>query len=318
MPRARAASEVVLRGQGNGALRRAQAIMVATIEYIEKTIESFRAAAEANRRTPGRRGNVVELSGDLGSDVLISADLHGHRKNFNAIKRLADLDANPRRHLILQEVCHGGPTYPKSGGCMSHGMLEDVAKLKARNPERVHFLLSNHELAELTDYPILKAKKMLNLLFRLGLQESYGAAADKVRESYCEFLRTCPLAVRLPGGVLVCHSLPEEVDRRGWDASVFDRPLEALDYKEHGDVFRLVWGRDYRPENAEAFAKLVGASVMIHGHEPCETGFAVPNGRQVILDCVGERGHVMLVPLDRPLGHAELVSRIVPLSTPSG
>jgi hypothetical protein len=56
--------------------------------------------------------------------------------------RLADLDRNPRRHLIMQEVCHGGPTYP-DGGCKSHRMLEDVARLKVRYPERFHFLLSN-------------------------------------------------------------------------------------------------------------------------------------------------------------------------------
>ena len=171
------------------------------------------------------------LTAETADDVMITADLHGHRKNFNSIKKIADLERNPRRHLILQEVCHGGPTYPTNGGCMSHSMLEDVAKLKAQFPERVHFLLSNHELAELTDYPIIKSKKMLNLMFRLGLQEMYGPAAEKVREAYTAFIRSCPLAVRLPGGVFICHSLPEKCDSQGFDRDILHarwRPPNCL------------------------------------------------------------------------------------------
>jgi hypothetical protein len=196
---------------------------------------------------------------------------------------------------------------------MSHALLEDVAKLKARYPAQVHFLLSNHELAELTDYPILKSNKMLNLMFRLGMQEMYGGATDKVRAAYVEFIRTCPLAIRLPKGVFISHSLPEEVDRRAFDVSIFERPLDATDYQEHGDVFRLVWGRDYRQANAEAFAKLVGADVLIHGHDPCPTGFRVPNEKQIILDCCGEKAAYALLPVDQALTQGQIVERIRPL-----
>lgn len=284
--------------------------MVATFDYIEGVISNFRRAAQANENTPSRLGNVVVLTPEVADDVMITADLHGHRRNFNSIRKIADLERNRRRHLILQEVCHGGPTYPGNGGCMSHGMLEDVSKLKANYPDRVHFLLSNHELAELTDYPILKAKKMLNLMFRLGLQEMYGAASEKVREAYNEFIRTCPLAVRLPGGVFVCHSLPERSDSRTFDRTIFDRPLEAPDLLEHGDVFDLVWGRDYRIENARAFARLVAANVLVHGHEPCPEGYSVPNEMQIILDCCGEPGCYLTVPMNETFNHAQLVARI--------
>ncbi len=288
--------------------------MVASIEYIEGVIATYQRAARANAETPAREGNVVNLSAEVGDDVLITADLHGNRRNFNAIKRIADLEHHPRRHLVLQEVCHGGPTYPTNNGDMSHGMLEDVAKLKATYPDRVHFLLSNHELAELTDYPILKAKKMLNLMFRLGLQEMYGPATEKVRDAYTAFLRSCPLAVRLPGGVFICHSLPEQVDTRGFDASIFKRPLDSIDLKEQGDVFRMVWGRDYRPDNAKAFAKKVNATTLVHGHEPCPAGFSVPNDLQIIIDCCGENATCLLVPLDRAYTHDELVKRIQKLA----
>src|SRR5690606_12117644 len=186
--------------------------MLSTIEHSENVIATYQAAAEANRKTPDRVGNVVGITAELADEVMITADLHGNRRNFTAIRRVAALDQHPRRHLVLQEVCHGGPTYPGNGGCMSHTMLEDVAQLKAQYPHQVHFLMSNHELAELTDYPILKQKKMLNLLFRLGMQEAYGPALEKVREAALPFLRSCPLAVRLPGGVVVCHSAPAHFD----------------------------------------------------------------------------------------------------------
>jgi hypothetical protein len=284
--------------------------MVAAIQYIESVIAAYRAAAEANRNTETRQGNVIVLDADSAEDVMVTADLHGHRRNFTLIQRIADLENHPRRHLIMQEVCHGGPTYSTNGGCMSHTMLEDVAKLKTRFPQRFHFLMSNHEWAEVMDYPILKAKKMLNLMFRMGMQEAYGAATEKVREAYMEFLRSCPLGVRLPGGVFVCHSAPENADALGFDSSLFNRPLDPIDWQEHGDLFRMLWGRDYRPENARAFAKTIDAKVLIHGHDPCPDGSRVPNETQIILDCCADKASYVILPTNVELTHRDIVEKI--------
>jgi hypothetical protein len=284
--------------------------MPASLQYIEDLLATFDRATQANWATPGREGNVIVLSPDLAEDVLVSADLHGHRRNYNLIQRAADLPGHPRRHLVMQEVCHGGPTYPTSGGCLSHTMLEDVARLKVRYPERLHFILSNHEWAEVTEYPILKNKRMLNLLFRFGLNEAYGPAADRVRKAYTEFLRSCPLAVRLPQGVLICHTAPENTDRNPFDATLLSRPLDPADWKEHSDLYWLLWGRDYRPENAREFASQVRAQVLVHGHEPCPEGFSVPNDVQVILDCSGDKACVALLPVEGPLTQADVVRNI--------
>lgn len=289
--------------------------MIATLEFIDGVIASYHRAAEANRNTPTRKGNVVYLDAECGDDVMITADLHGHRKNFNAIRRIADLANHPRRHLVLQEVCHGGPTYPTNGGCMSHSMLEDVARLKNNFPDRVHFLLSNHEAAEVIDYPILKAKKMLNLLFRMGLQEVYGPACEKVRQAAVQFIQSCPVAIRLPGDVWLTHSAPERCQLEGFDRGVLERPLEYDDFQEHSDLFRMLWGRDHRTENAQAFADALGAKVLIHGHEPCCEGSAVPNSLQIILDCCHDKGRYVIVPLDRGYTQQEIVGRIQALST---
>src|SRR5687768_12437452 len=168
--------------------------MPASAETIERVISCYRQAAERNRATPARQGNVIVLDAAAADEVMVTADLHGNRLNFQKLLQLADLANFPRRHLVMQEVCHGGPTYP-GGGCMSHLMLEDVARLKTEFPATFHFLMSNHELAELTDFPITKSRRVLNLMFRGGMQEMYGESADAVREACIEFLASLPLAI---------------------------------------------------------------------------------------------------------------------------
>jgi hypothetical protein len=288
--------------------------MVVPIAQIQQVVDTFLAAADANRATPAREGNVIVLRPESAEDVMITADLHGHRRNFQLILRAADLDGHPGRHLVLQEVCHGGPTYP-GGGCMSHGLLEEVAKLKVKYPDRVHFLLSNHELAELTEYPIVKGKKMLNVLFRQGLAEMYGAASEKVREAFGEFIGSCPLAVRIEQGAFVCHSAPEEVDKRAFDSTVFQRPLGPADFGDRGAAFALVWGRDFRPENAEAFARLVKANVLIHGHEPAPEGVHAPNARQVILDCTGDPACYALLEVGKSWTQVQVLEQVKTLQS---
>lgn len=282
--------------------------MAASPTTIEATIATFQQAALLSRQAPARCGNIVSLSAEHGSEVMVTADLHGDRRNFNRILKLADLKNCPRRHLVMQEVCHGGPMYPGGHGCLSHLMLEDVARLKIEFPERFHFILSNHELAELTDFPIVKGKRMLNLLFRCGLQEMYGEAADEVRNAALEFLGSLPLAVRLSGGVFISHSVPEMSGE--FDHQIFDRPLTDADRAEGGGAFRLVWGRDYSPANAQEFAKAVGAQVLITGHEPCRDGFQVPNDRQIVLDCCGPQACYVILPIDESLCHGDVVKQI--------
>lgn len=285
--------------------------MAASSDHIDAVLKTCAQAAAANRHTPSRQGNLVYLDADDGDDVLVSADLHGNRLNFKRILQIADLAGNPRRHLVMQEVCHGGPVYPGDAGCMSHLLLEDVAALKCEFPDRFHFLLSNHELAELGDFPICKSKRMLNLQFRAGIVELYGqAAAEKIRGAYMQFISSCPLAIRLSGGTFISHTLPDRCDANGFNLSVFERPLTPADWQPGSDVFRFMWGRDYRAANAAAFAKIVNAQLLIHGHEPCANGVSAPNPQQIILDCCSGRAAYALLPISQRITQAEALSRV--------
>jgi hypothetical protein len=138
----------------------------------------------------------------------------------------------------------------------------------------------------------------------------YGPAVAVICEAYRQFLQTCPLAVRLPQGVFISHSIPAEVDAGRFDPSVFTRRLADDDYGDCRDVFQLVWGRDYRSQNARAFAELVGAKVLINGHEPCPEGFLAPNDVQIILDCAGQKAAYVILPVGAELSHEEIVERV--------
>jgi hypothetical protein len=115
---------------------------------------------------------------------------------------------------------------------------------------------------------------------------------------------------RLPGNLLVSHSLPERLEQEAFDQTILGRALELADYSERGAVFSMLWGRDYRSENADIFARLVGANVLIHGHDPCPEGYKVPNGRQIILDCSSSPATYLLLPTTETLTHGQIVDRI--------
>jgi len=278
----------------------------------DEVIAVYEQAAEILRSSPLRHGSTFRIGPDDADDVLVSADLHGNRGNFNAVVELADLASHPRRHLVLQEVCHGGPSYA-DGGCKSHQLLEAATRLVVEYPGRVHYLLSNHELAEVTDYPIMKARRMLNVVFRMGLANAFGRDADRVRQAATAFLRETPLGIAVGSDVFISHSLPERLDRESFDAEVFDRAMRPSDLMEGGPAFRVVWGRDFRPENAAAFAELVGARVLLHGHEPCEAGYQAPNDTQVILDCCSKAAYCAIIPTRGPVDHATVLKSLIRL-----
>jgi hypothetical protein len=284
--------------------------MVASKQYIEEIVAVYAQASQANLETGTRQGNLIVLTDEVADEVMITGDLHGHRRNFNLIRKIAALDKHPRRHLVMQEVCHGGPIYLQNSGCMSHTILEDVAILKTKFPEQVHFIIGNHELAELTDFPIQKNNQLLNLLFRMGLQQMYGPDTERIREAYLPFLQSCPLAVRLPHGEFIAHSIPEACDSQGFDPDIFNREISYTEYFEQSDIFQLLWGRDYRLENAQAFAELVDARILITGHEPCMEGYDAPNELQIILDCCSNNASYLMLPIDRELPHGEILKLV--------
>jgi hypothetical protein len=271
----------------------------------DRLLRTLAKAAEAFRTTPGRRGRLVALDG--AADVLAGGDLHGHVPNFQKLFRLADLGNHPGRHLVLQEVVHGPFRYP-DGGDKSHQLLDLVAALKCQFPRQVHFLPGNHELSQVTDRAVLKDNEDLNELFVRGVRAAYGDKADAVDKAYRELIAVVPMALRTPNRVFLSHSLPPAPKQLQFDPQALERDTQATDVLPGGSLHSLVWGRDTSPLNVNGFLRRVDADLLVTGHIPSDEGFAVPNERQIILDCKGEPAGYCLFPADRPLTHAELVA----------
>lgn len=267
-----------------------------------KTLERARACFQA---TPGRRGRFVDLVG--GTDLLIVGDLHGNVEHFKTLLQRADLARHPGRHLVVQEVVHGPNRYP-TGGDRSHQLLDLSAALKCQFPDRVHLLPGNHELAQFTGQLIAKGNDDLAELFRAGVQAAYAPLDEEVLAAYEALFSSLPFALRTPNRVFLSHSLPSKQQLARFSFAQLQLEDESEEAWENvrETLHVLVWGRDTRESTVAAFLEQVDADQLITGHIPCAQGFAVPNSRQIILDCQGIPGGYCLFPLDRPVTQDDL------------
>jgi hypothetical protein len=261
---------------------------------------------------------VVTLDGASAGDVMVVGDLHGNVPAFRRLLEVAALAKNPGRHLVLQELVHGPWFYPDDRGDRSHQLVDLVAALKCHFPERVHLILGNHELSELTGRAIGKNGVPLNALFRLGIETAYGDRAGAVYAAYLDLFAALPLAVRTPNRVFLCHTIPDGYELDGLDLGVLGLdawPPEAM--KRHGTVYALTWGRDTETETADRFAAMVDADLFVTGHQPCDEGFRLANVRQIIIDGTDPHPTYCLFPATGPVTIQSLLGGVRPLARPS-
>ena len=273
-----------------------------------RLLKTLEQAGKAFHDTPGRTGHLVQLA--EADDVLVAGDLHGNVENFRRLLEKAELGSHPNRHLVFQELVHGPFQYP-TGGDKSHQLIDLLAALKCQFPRQVHMLLGNHELAQWTNQWIGKGETELNDWFRQGVHAAYGDQAEKIYEAYLQLLAEVPLAVRSSNRVFLSHSLPRASGMDEFELSILTaEDLHPGELIPGGRVHSLVWGRDTTPSNIETFLKKVDADWLITGHIPCEKGFATPNDRQLILDCLGEPAAYCLFPANCPVTFQELLNGV--------
>ena len=272
----------------------------------ERMLTHLRQAVALVRATPGLRGHLLDLQNC--TEVLVAGDLHGHVGHFQVVLKFADLAANPTRHLILQELVHGKFRYPK-GGDKSHQLVDLFAALKCQFPKQVHYIPGNHEMAQWTGRPVMKADENLNALFQEGVTECYGAESGaKVYATYLELFRALPVAVRAPNGVLVSHSLPNARALPVFDPARLEvEEYEPADLQPGGAVHSVLWGRDTAYDTAAGFLAKMDCELLVSGHIASEQGYATPNDKQLIVDCSESPAGFVLFPANRRLTHADLL-----------
>src|SRR3954451_20693249 len=159
----------------------------------DQVVETLGAAADENRMEPLRQEQVVFLPGE--GELWMTGDLHDHRRNFDKLLRAADLGNNPQRHLILHELIHGDH-YDASGAEESWVTLFRAAELKCGFPEQIHFLLANHDLAQIHGKGIMKAGLSVCEAFPKGVKKTCEAQHNLATAAISEFLLSLPLAVK--------------------------------------------------------------------------------------------------------------------------
>jgi hypothetical protein len=262
-------------------------------------------AAKLNQNDRCLRGRLIELPAQ--GEVMVTGDLHGNLANFQRIVRLADLPRHPGRHVILQEVLHA--MYSDTPD-HSYQLLEEAAIFKTVYPSQVHILLGNHDLAELHGLEIMKKGRSVLRDLEKAVEEAYHFNKDVIRKAYNQFLRTLPWAAATPTGLFLCHSAPDAKYCGLFSREFFTSAGAETETGRGSAVFHLAWGRDLSGANAAAFAQRVGAELLLIGHHPCREGHSEPNPHLIVLDSKDAYGAYAILPLDRKLTQAEVVSRI--------
>ena len=251
-----------------------------------KVLSTIERASGLFRKTRGRSGSTIVIPADSISDIVVIGDLHGHIEVFSKVLKLSNLQAHPQRHFVVQELAHDTRVNPDEGHIdRSHRLISLVCALKCQYPDRVHYLLGNHELSELTGRSISKNGFAINTIFAHGVEADVGERAPEFMQAYRSLFASLPVLIRLPNQVVLCHTLPEGRDMGRLDLSVLTAdswPGESL--KRGGTVYAMTWGRDTSQGTADQFAQLIQADLFVTGHQPCHEGFRQANHRQVIID----------------------------------
>lgn len=272
----------------------------------DEFVEIFQCAAEENRLSPMRAQQVVHLPAE--GEVWIAGDLHDHRRNLEKLLFVTDLENNPHRQLVLQEVVHGDH-WDQSGAEGSWETLARIADLKCKFPRQIHFLLANHDLAQIHGEGIMKGGQSVCAAFNKGVKRDFGAYAGVAQAAITEFLLSFPLAIRTSNGLFLAHSVPTDGEVPNFDYTVFDRELTGADYqRKTGPVYQLIWGRRTTPPFVDLFLEKLGAKLTVTGHQPQEMGFATNGEHQLIIASDHNQGVFLRASLSEPLDISTLVA----------
>jgi hypothetical protein len=270
------------------------------------------SAAEANKADRFRRGNLVCLPAE--GSLVAAGDIHGHMRNFERVLAYADLANNPGRHLVLQEIIHGGPEDSQKG-CLSYLVLFEALKLKLQFPDFVHIIMGNHDMAFINNSDVMKDGKEMNRAMRASLDREFGDESETVQQAISKYLFSQPLAVRGENRIWLSHSLPGNRYVDSFDAEIFGRQLEVEDISKPGSAYFLGWGRKFSQATLDKMAKLLDVDIFILGHQPQSHGWSQAGENLIIVSSEHNHGCLLMMDLAELPTIKELAGSIVPLAS---
>ncbi len=272
-----------------------------------EAIAVFQEAAELLREDPVRRHAQLVFP-DYGQ-LVVTGDLHGHRRNFDKLVKYCGLGTAPSRSVLLQEIIHED-LVKKDQADLSHELLLVAAKWKCEYPDQVFFIQSNHEVCQLTERGITKGGTSVLESFEAGVEMTFGADdTPRILDAINELILSYPLAARTANSVFIAHSLPAQREMSAFDPSVLDRDI-TLEDLDDGPAAKFLWGRRHKPELIEELAGMLDAELFILGHQPEPEGYRQEGERVLIL--ASDHNHGVFVPIDlsKPVTMELLLKRI--------
>ena len=275
-------------------------------------IDLLNKAVEANKVDKFRRGNLIHLPAK--GSLTATGDIHGHRRNFERIVAFADLASRHDRHVVLQEIIHGGPQ-DAEGGCLSYRLLFDAVRYKLMFPDRVHIIMGNHDTAIINSTAVMKDGKEMSRALHLALKREFRQASTDVEQAIRQFLFSQPLGVRCENRIWLSHSLPGDhfVDR--FDRQVMDRQLNLNDCEKPGSAYLLTWGRRHSQALLDKMAELFDVDIFILGHQPQQQGWHKAAKNLIIIASDHNHGCLLSIDLAKSYTIDELISLTVPLTS---
>ncbi len=276
-----------------------------------RAAQTLLEAARLNREDPLLIGSLLVFPNY--GQVVMTGDLHGHRRNFERLRQFCDLEHSGPRHVMLHELIHEDvPSLTARD--TSYELLLEAAQWKCEFPDQVHFLLSNHELAQLTRHEISKNGRVVTVAFEESVRLAYAAGADDVLAAIDALIRSYPLAGRTPNRVFLSHSLPGMRELPGFDVGVLSRTATEADLTDGGSIHALVWGRYQTEAVIDALRELLDVDYFVCGHQPQDTGYDVLHQRMFILASDHNHGVFMTLELGKPVTMDGLIRSIRPFA----
>ncbi len=275
-------------------------------------IDLLKKGIDANNTDTFRRGNLIHLPAD--GNLIITGDIHGHRRNFEKIVSFADLDNNPDRHIILQEIIHGGPEDPQ-GGCLSYKLLFDVIRYKLDFPQCVHIIMGNHATAFINDSEILKNGKEMNRALRCAIEREFKENSIEIISAMKQLLFSMPLAVKCDTKIWISHSLPSDRLADKFDREILDRQLIPEDLVKPGSAYLLTWGRKHSQQLLDKMAGLFDVDIFVLGHQAQPQGWSRAGKNLIIIASDHNHGCLLPVNLAKSYTVEQLIESIVPLAS---
>ena len=278
----------------------------------QRIIDLLNKGAEASYADRFRRDNLVCLPAD--GSLIITGDIHGHRRNFERLITFADLANNPDRHIVLQEIIHGGPE-DSEGGCLSYKLLFDAVRYKLSFPDHVHIIMGNHDTAFINNSEVIKKGKEMNRSMRLALDREFQQASADIKPAIQQFLFSQPLAVRSENRIWVSHSLPGDRYVDKFDRQILHRQLKLIDCKKAGSAYLLTWGRNLSQPLLDKMAMAFDVDIFVLGHQSQQQGWRQAGKNLIIINSDHNHGCLLPIELAKSYTAAELIDSIVPLAS---